>query len=126
MIAMYYGRDLPIEELRAASNLTREGVSLLNISEAAESLGFRSLAVKTSLELLEEAAVLPLIVHWRKRHFVIVYKISADEVYVADPGSGLINYPKKEFLKMWSNATEDDHNYGFALVLEPLPTFYEQ
>jgi len=136
MIASFYGKDCSIQALRAATNITEEGVSLLSISEAAESIGFRTSAVKASFEELEQQAVLPLIAHWRQTHFVVVYRICTDHVHIADPGSGLARCPKNEFLQKWAGAAGTtagdpadeaagrDAPYGFVLLLEPSPSFY--
>ena len=59
MIAKYYGRSYTLETLRERSFITREGVSMLGISDAAESIGMRSMGVKISVEQLAEDAMLP-------------------------------------------------------------------
>jgi ATP-binding cassette subfamily B protein len=74
MIAKYYGRGFTNQTLRERSFITRSGVSLLGISEAAESIGFRSLGVQIPYEQLFEVP-LPCILHWNQKHFVVLYKI---------------------------------------------------
>jgi ATP-binding cassette subfamily B protein len=74
IIAKHYGKTLNIQTLRELSETTREGSNLLNLSEAAESLGFRTLGVKLSLEKLLEAP-LPCILHWNANHYVVLYKV---------------------------------------------------
>ena len=74
MVAAHYGRVYSLEGLREKSKLTREGVSMLGIAEAAEEIGFRTTGVKISVEQLKEAP-LPCIVHWNQQHFVVVYKV---------------------------------------------------
>jgi ATP-binding cassette subfamily B protein len=74
IIAKYYGKSYSLETLREKTYITREGVSLLGISEAAEKIGFRTLGVRTSLEKLNQYP-LPCIVHFRQQHFVVVYDI---------------------------------------------------
>ena len=74
MIAAHYGRIYSLESLRGKSLITREGTSMLGISEAAESIGFRTTGVKVSFDDLCEAP-LPCIVHWNQYHFVVVYDI---------------------------------------------------
>lgn len=104
MVAKFYGRNYSTSELRNKSFITREGVSLLGISDAAEAIGFRTIGVKIPFNKLVDEALLPCIVHWYQRHFVVVYKISktpfsfwrraGDEVkiFVADPAAGLIAF----------------------------------
>lgn len=77
------------------------------------------------MEKLEEEPPLPCIIHWYQRHFVVVYKIHRDKVFVADPAAGLITYTKEEFKKGWLSAKENGREEGVALLLEPLPSFYE-
>lgn len=126
MIAKYYGKSYTAQTLRQRSYITREGVSLLGISDAAESIGMRTMGVKTTLENLEKEKVTPFIAHWNQNHFVVVYKIYKNKVYVADPGSSKITYTKKEFSEHWISTTKNGENQGIALLLEPTPAFYEQ
>ena len=72
MIAKHHGRNLNLQKLRNASGFSREGVSLLGIAEAAESVGFRTLAVKVPFEKLIKDAPLPCIIHWQQNHFVVL------------------------------------------------------
>ena len=126
MIAKYYGKSYTSQTLRKRSYITREGVSLLGISDAAESIGFRTMGVKLSFEKLEKENVTPFIAHWRQVHFVVVYKITKNKVYVADPAEGKITYTKEEFLKNWISTKENGEDQGIALVLQPTPDFYKQ
>ena len=125
MIAKYYGRLYTAQTLRQRSSITREGVSLLGISDAAESIGMRTMGVKTTLENLEKEKVTPFIAHWNQNHFVVVYKIDKNKVYVADPGASKITYTKQEFIKHWASTEKDGNKQGIALLLEPTPAFYE-
>jgi len=133
IVAKHYGKIINTQQLRNLSETTREGSSLLGLSEAVESVGFRSLGVKLSLEKLLEAP-LPCILHWNKNHYVVLYKIKQIkkhgkkdlEVFVSDPAHGLLKYNKEEFLKFWigNNAT-DQTEEGIALLLEPTAKFYD-
>jgi len=76
MIAKHYKRSYTLQTLREKSFITREGVSMLGISDAAESIGFHTQGVKITLEQLMEDAPLPCILHWNQNHFVVLYKIS--------------------------------------------------
>jgi len=75
MIAKHYGKSYTSQTLRQRSYITREGVSLLGISDAAESIGMHTIGVKSTLQKLIEEDVTPFIAHWRQEHFVVVYKI---------------------------------------------------
>jgi ATP-binding cassette subfamily B protein len=125
MVAKFYGRSYPLHELRNKSFITREGVSLLGISDAAEAIGFRTIGVKIPFDKLIDEAVLPCIGHWYQRHFVVVYKIKKNQVFVADPAVGLITYSFEEFKKGWLSAKDNGHETGVALLLETTPQFFE-
>ena len=75
MVAKYYGKSYTIQYLRSKSFITKSGVSMLGISDAAESIGFRTRGYRLTWEQLRDEVPLPCIVHWNQRHFVVVYKI---------------------------------------------------
>lgn len=120
IICKYYGKNFSLDYLRELSNTTRTGSSLLGISEAVETLGFRSIGAKLSLEDLEDESPFPCIGYWNQRHFIVIYKIKKNKIYVSDPAHGLLVYTKAEFLKGWSI----ENNVGVILTLVPSPVFY--
>jgi ATP-binding cassette subfamily B protein len=124
MVAGFYKKNFSLDTLRRRCYITREGVSFLGLSEAADSLGFRTIGVKIPFSKLEENVPLPCIVHWRQRHFVVVYKITKDRIFVADPASGLVKFSRQEFLSNWSGGTADGERIGLVLIMEPTPAFY--
>ena len=125
IIAKHYGKAINIQHLRSLSESTREGSNLLNISDAAEKIGLRSLGVKITLDKLAEVP-LPCILHWNKNHYVVLYKIKKRIYYISDPAIGLINYSAEEFLKFWiGNNAKETTEEGIALLLEPTPKFYQ-
>jgi len=141
MVAEHYGKKYSLQNLRGKSFITRAGVSMLGISDAAEAIGFRTLGVKASLEKLADEQPVPFIAHWRQNHFVVVYKIkkvksgihrvtlshpvNKFKVWVADPAHGLLTYTGDEFTKHWATTKQDGEDVGVALLLEPTPSFYE-
>lgn len=144
IVAKFYGKNYSLQTLRDKCHITKEGVSLLGISDAAESIGFRTAGVRITWEQLRDEMPLPCIVHWYQRHFVVVYSIRKRkdkfEVLVSDPASGLLRYDEKVFLKAWlqSESSEIDvarlkneesaplKTHGIALILEPSPDFYRE
>ncbi len=128
IVAKHYGKTYSLQSLREKSRITREGVSLLGISDATEAINMRTIGVNITYEQLVKEANLPCIVHWGQNHFVVVYKISkkSETIYVSDPAEGLLKYTKKEFLKKWLSTKKDGDDKGIALLLEPTPDFYEQ
>lgn len=137
IVARFYGKNYSLQNLRERCHISREGVSLLGISDAAESIGFRTAGVKISWPQLRDEMPLPCIVHWHQRHFVVVYGIRKKkggyEIQVSDPASGLLRYDEKTFLKAWlqgSDAGADEDSplktHGIAMILEPTPKFYRE
>ena len=122
MVAKYYGKIISLQALRERAQTTREGSSILGLSYAAESIGFRTLGVKVSFEQLIADATFPCIAYWNQAHFIVVYKVKQDTVFVADPSHGLLKYTKAEFLKSWVG----DSHQGILLLLEPGPEFEEE
>lgn len=126
MIAKFYGKNYSLETLREKAHISREGVSLMGITDAAESIGMRSIGVRISLKQLQEEAPLPCIAHWKQNHFVVVCQISGKgEVLIADPAQGLITMSLAEFKKGWISTRQQDEDLGVVLLLEPTPDFYE-
>lgn len=137
IIAQHYGRHYSLQNLRERCHITREGVSLLGISDAAESIGLRTTGVKLTWEQLRDEATLPCIVHWNQQHFVVVYRIAKQHgqwsVWVSDPASGLLKYSEEQYRRAWeqSRSMTDvpdtrSGNKGIALLLEPTPRFYDE
>ena len=126
IISKHFGKVINAQQLRELSETTREGSSLLGLSDAVETIGFRSLGVKLSFNNLKEAP-LPCIAHWNKNHYIVVYKIKKDKVFVSDPGEGLLTYSKTEFIKYWiGNNADASTEEGIVLLLEPTPHFYNE
>ena len=126
MVAAYYGKHFPIQKLRERSYITREGVSLLGVSDAAESIGIRTKGVRISFDQMKAEAPLPCIAHWKQKHFIVVYKIRKGYVWVSDPAIGKRKLKEEEFLKGWISSVEEGQDQGLCLLLEPTPDFYEQ
>ncbi|WP_300903676.1 peptidase domain-containing ABC transporter [uncultured Alistipes sp.] len=151
IVAQHYGRHYSLQNLRERCHITREGVSLLGISDAAETIGLRTTGVKIAWEQLRDQAALPCIVHWNQQHFVVVYRIVRRRgkwwVWVSDPASGLLKYDEEQFRRAWDQSGErlglapllsepqDGRSAlppgtvggkGIALLLEPTPEFYQE
>lgn len=130
MIAKYYGKNFSLQTLRTRSFITREGVSMLGISDAAEAIGFRTTGVRISFAQLLEDVPLPCILHWNQNHFVVCYAIKKKrkeyKICIADPANQLVTYTEQEFKKCWLMTKEGGEDKGTALLLEPGPEFYEQ
>jgi ATP-binding cassette subfamily B protein len=66
MVSKYYGKTYTIQKLREMCSVTRSGVSMLGISDAAEKIGFKTVGVRINFRQLCEEVPLPCIVHWRQ------------------------------------------------------------
>ena len=126
MIAKHYGKNYSQSYLRDKSYISRAGVSLLGLSDAAQAIGLRPLAVSIPYTVLINEAPLPCIVHWKQEHFIVLYKVKKGKLFVADPAHGLLKYSINEFLDGWLGSQRDDATTGPILLLEATPEFYNQ
>lgn len=122
-VSKHYGKYYSLQSLRDKCCLSREGISFLNLSYAAENIGLKTLSLKTNLNELYNKVPLPVIIHWNNSHFVVVYKITKSQVYVSDPAKGLISYSIKQFTSGWY---KKDEKIGYVLVLEPMMDFLQR
>ncbi|GHV56197.1 ABC transporter ATP-binding protein [Bacteroidia bacterium] len=143
MIAKHYGRSYTLQTLRERSFITREGVSMLGISDAAESIGFHTTGVKINFEQLANDVNFPCILHWNQSHFVVCYEIRRKkrgwrikpamtddnddyEIKIADPAGGKYTMNQSEFFKCWISTMHEGVDVGTALLLSPTPDFYNR
>ena len=125
MICKYYGKYYSLQYLRDLCGVTKEGISALDLSYAAENLGLRSLSVKCTISDLLYKVPLPVIIHWDNSHFIVVYKTNGKtgKIYVADPAKGHLTYSVDECKDKWYKVEEEK---GVAIAIEPQPSFYEK
>lgn len=127
MISSYYGKHFTLEKLRNLSGFSRDGVSLLGISEAAEQIGFRTIGVKLTFDQLIRENKFPCIIHWNQNHFVVVTsKPSKNWIEIADPAKAIVSLKKGIFLRHWLPSIQTTENFGVVLFLEPTSQFYKQ
>ena len=120
MVAKYFGRYYSLQYLRDKCGITKEGVSLLGISAAAEAIGLHTAAFKCTINDLMLKVPFPVIVHWNENHFIVVYYADKKHVWVSDPVKGHVKYTRHEFMAGWYIKNEDK---GVLLVLEPTSDF---
>lgn len=130
MVAKFYGKHFNMNMLRDLTFQTREGVSLLTLSDAAEKIGFRTIGARLTISQLEQVP-LPALLHWNQNHFVVLYQITGKgkkerEYHVADPANGLMKYSAADFKRLWANTVSDDEPAGVVLLIEPTPEFYRE
>ncbi len=125
MIAKHFGKNYSLQTLREKSGINKEGVSMAGIGMAAEQIGFRTLVAKVPFEKLISDAPMPFIAHWKQNHFVVVYAIKKDKVFVADPGIGLVEYDVKEFKSYWASGVNNaNEQTGIVMLFEATPKFF--
>ena len=124
MVCKYFGREYTLDSLSKLCFATTEGVSMLGINEAANTLGLHTACARISIAMLNEAP-LPCILHWNQNHFVVLYKIKkSKKFYVADPGKGLVAYTLDEFKQHWISTNSNGEDKGIAMFLETTPAFF--
>lgn len=116
MVCRYYGCHENVATIRRLCGNSRNGLSLLNINTAAQHLGFETIAVALTFDALIQDAVLPCIIHWQHKHFIVICRVTKKHIYTADPALGHIKYTHQQFRQLW---TSNANGEGFALLLQP-------
>jgi ATP-binding cassette subfamily B protein len=124
MVAKFYGRFYSLEYLREISNTGKDGVSLLDLSEAAELIGLKTLAVEADIVQLQDVIPKPCIINWGNNHFVVVYHQDLSKVWIADPAQGKFKLNNDEFIQKWIGEDADVENSGIVLICQSTPDFY--
>lgn len=120
MVAKYFGRYYSLQFMRDKCGITKEGVSLLGISQCAEEIGLHTVAIKCTIDDLVYKVPFPAIVFWDENHFIVVYNADKKHVWVSDPAKGHIKYSIQEFRRGWHLSNEEK---GVLLALEPTSSF---
>ncbi|MGH2739409.1 MAG: peptidase domain-containing ABC transporter [Actinomycetota bacterium] len=115
MVTRHFGREVSVGHIREVVQTSVDGTSLMGICKGAEEIGLETRAVKASKSRLDELP-LPAIVHWEGNHWVVLYHVDGQRVWVADPGRGLRRVPRKEFLETWT---------GYSALVAPTDELQE-
>ena len=122
IIAKHFGKYYSLQYLRDRCGITKEGVSLHDISVGAENIGLRTLAVKCDVNEVVNSVPFPAIIFWNNNHFVVVYHADKKHIYVSDPARGRVKYSHETFKQGWY---QRDENQGVLLAVEPTVDFKE-
>ena len=131
MIAKYYGKEYSAETMQELCLVTREGVSLLSMSDAAEYLGFRTVCGRITLEKVVEQRPFPCILHWNQGHFVVLYDVKTKRngerlFFIADPAKNLLRLDEETVRNAWISTRTRGEEKGILMALQPTPAFYEK
>lgn len=116
MILAYFGRWVPLEQIRADCGVSRDGSKATNILKAARSYGLAAKGMTFSTEALRKKAPFPCIIFWNFNHFVVLDGFKGKYAYINDPARGEIKVPLNEF---------EDSFTGIALLFEKTDAFEE-
>lgn len=120
IIAKHFGKFYSLQFMRDRCGITKEGVSLLDLSIGAESIGLRTLAIKCTTNDVVNSIPFPAILFWKNSHFVVVYHSDKKHIWVSDPAKGRIKYSHEEFKQGWYQKGE---KRGVLLAVEPTAEF---
>ena len=127
MIANFYGRQYTLEHLRQICYIGITGVSMEGLVAGANTLGFKTMAVKLPFSSEEDSSLqdipLPALAYWGQNHFVVIYKIAKTYLLIADPAQGKIKVSPEQFRQKWIG---NEGLEGVVLLLSPTDAFYEK
>ncbi|HAJ97846.1 MAG TPA: NHLP family bacteriocin export ABC transporter peptidase/permease/ATPase subunit [Ruminococcus sp.] len=105
MVMAYYGKWIPLEQVRYDCGVSRDGSNAKNIYKAAESYGFKVEAFRRSPESIREKGKFPCIIHWNFNHFVVLDGFKGKYACINDPAKGFIKVTMEEFDKAFTGVT---------------------
>lgn len=114
MVMAYYGKWVPLEQVRVDCGVSRDGSKAKNIYKAAEHYGFNVKAYSMSPEALKEKGSFPCIIHWNMNHFVVLNGFKGKHAYINDPARGTVKISWEEF---------DNSFTGVVLIPTPSENF---
>ena len=126
-VAKQYGLDLPVSKIREAAGTDKQGTTVYGVIKAAEKFGFAAKGVKGSRDAFFSGFSIPAIAHivvdGRPLHYLVIHKVSKEEILVADPAKGLIKFKSVDFFKVWTGALIIIvPNSGFRTGIEKIPS----
>ncbi len=105
MVMAYYGKWVPLEQVREDCGVSRDGSKAGNIARAARTYGFNATGYRFEPEQLKKQAKFPCIIHWEFNHFVVLCGFKKGKVYINDPARGDVIITEKEFDEAFTGVT---------------------
>ena len=102
MVMAYYGKWVPLEQVRVDCGVSRDGSNATNILQAARMYGFKTRGVAITAQKLRQAGSFPCIIHWDLAHFVVLCGFRGNKAIINDPAKGCMKVPMEQFEKMFS------------------------
>ena len=98
MVMAYYGKWVPLEQVRLDCGVSRDGSNARNMLVAARSYGFEAQGFRCETEALRDGTIpFPCIIHWNFNHFVVLDGFSGKYAWINDPARGEVKIPIEEF-----------------------------
>lgn len=114
MILAYYGKWIPLEQVRADCGVSRDGSNAKNVLKAARSYGLTAKGYRYEPEDLKKNGTFPCIIHWNFNHFLVLDGFKGNKAYLNDPAKGSYSVPMETFDKSFT---------GICLMFEPSESF---
>ena len=114
MIMAYYGKWIPLEQVRVDCGVSRDGSNARNILKAARSYGMTAGGFRYEPEELREKGTFPCIIHWNFNHFVVCCGFKGKYAYLNDPARGTVKVTMDEFDRAFT---------GICIQFEPSEAF---
>ncbi len=114
MILAYYGKWIPLEQVRLDCGVSRDGSNARNLLRAARNYGLSAKGYRYEPEALKKEGKFPCIIHWNFNHFVVLDGFKGNKAVLNDPAKGTYTVPMKTF---------DESFTGICLLFEPGETF---
>ena len=111
MVMAYYGKWVPLEQVRLDCGVSRDGSNAKNMLVAARSYGFDAQGFRCEVDALRSDIDLPCIIHWNFNHFVVLNGFQGKYAWINDPARGEVKVPLEEF---------DSSFTGICLQITPL------
>ena len=114
MVAAYYSKWVPLEQVRLDCGVSRDGSNAKNVLLAARNYGFEAKGYRMEVDAIRKVGVFPCIIHWNFDHFVVLNGFAGNKAYLNDPARGAVKVSMEEF---------DAAFTGICIQIVPGPDF---